>query len=133
MTRATSERSFGISVGTVCLLIAGYVFWRGHLAAAQGVGWLGVVLLSAGTLKPSLLRVPSALWWRLTHAIGWINIRLVLSAIFVLMFTPMGLALRFTGWDPMRRRHDRTQSGWIPYPQRHGDPKHYERMYCGWG
>lgn len=127
MTRATSERSFGISVGTVCLLIAGYAFWRGHVAA-QGVGLMGLVLVGVGIVKPALLRLPSALWWRLAHVIGWINIRLVLSAIFFLVFTPVGLALRLTGWDPMRRRNDRTPSGWVPYPQRHGDLTHYERM-----
>ena len=129
MTRAPSERSFGLSVGAVCLLLAGYACWRGHAAAARSVGLLGLVLLSAGTLKPSLLRVPSALWWRLAHVIGWFNIRLLLSAIFVLIVTPVGLVLRLAGWDPMRRRRARIQSGWMPYPARHRDPKHYERMF----
>ena len=39
------ERSFGISVGGVLLLIAGLLLWRGRLTRAEVLGGVGGVLL----------------------------------------------------------------------------------------
>ena len=55
--------------------------------------------------------------------------RLLLSAAFFLVLTPVGLAVRLVGWDPLWRRKGRRHSGWVPYPKRFHDVKHYERMY----
>lgn len=74
-------------------------------------------------------RILRAWWMQLAHALGWINARIVLSAIFFLVFMPVGLIARLVGWDPLRRRWPSGQSGWVPYPERHQDPTHYERMY----
>ncbi|HUK35526.1 MAG TPA: hypothetical protein VLV86_16530, partial [Vicinamibacterales bacterium] len=52
------ERSFGISVGGVLLLIAGLVWWRGRIARAEILGAIGGVLLFFGLVSPRLLRWP---------------------------------------------------------------------------
>jgi hypothetical protein len=90
---------------------------------------VSLALLVPALTKPSLLRIPSALWWRLAHGLGWFNTRLVLSAFFFLVFTPVGLAMRLCGRDPLRRRWGLRRPGWFPYPERVRDPKHYDRMY----
>jgi len=64
---------------------------------------------------------------RLAHVLGWVNSRVLLTALFFLVLTPMGLVLRLAGRDPLRLRR-REGSGWSPYPPRFRDPKHYERM-----
>ena len=123
------ERSFGISVGLVCGLISVYSLWRGRLIWAWlfGAGALGLIVPALA--RPSLLRIPHALWARLAHALGWLNTRVLLSAIFLVMITPIGVLLRLWGWDPLRRRATRGTSGWLPYPQRLQEPTHYRRMY----
>ena len=124
------ERSFGLSVGTVCALIAGLAAWRGHAAPARGFGLVAVGLLVPALARPSLLRLPSALWWRLAQAMGWVNSRVLLSVVFIGIVTPVSLVMRLGGWDPMRRRHrGRSRSSWTPYPERLRDPKHFDRMY----
>jgi hypothetical protein len=40
---------------------------------------------------------------RLGEVLGWINTRVILGAIFFLLFTPLGLYMRLRGKDPMRR------------------------------
>ena len=54
-----SERSFGLSVGTVLLLIAAYAFWRGRITIAEGFGAAGFVLVTLGYVRPSWLYYPS--------------------------------------------------------------------------
>ena len=123
------ERSFGLTVGPMCAFLAGMSAWRGHTTLAAGIGLVAVGLWVLALIRPSLLRLPSALWWRLAHGLGWVNSRVLLSALFVLILTPVAVVLRCAGWDPLRIRKSPRGSGWVPSPERHQDPKHYERMY----
>jgi len=125
---ANPERSFGVSVGTVLCVIAAVLWWRHRVTRAEIVGGIGVVLLLGGLLAPRLLKWPSALWWRFSRALGYVNARVLLSILFLLVLTPIGLAWRLLGKDPLARRRDRWP-GWSPYPERYRDPKHYSRMF----
>lgn len=125
--RAPSPQSFGLVTGTACGLLAAHAAWRGSVAAAWLFGAVAAGLLGCGWLAPRLLQFPSVLWMRLGHLLGWLNSRVLLTAMFFLVLTPMGLVLRLVGWDPLHLRR-REGSGWSPYPPRFRDPKHYERM-----
>ena len=88
-----------------------------------------MALVVPAVTKPALLRVPSAWWWRLAGLLGWINARVLLSALFFAMVTPIGVVMRLTGHDPLRRRGAARSTNWLPYAERLRDPRHYERMY----
>ena len=121
------ERQFGLSVGMVCGLLAAYAIWRGFVTSSWAFAILAAMLIGCALTNPSLLRVPSALWWRAAHALGWLNTRLLLVLTFFLILTPLGLLARASGWDSLRITRRDKGSGWMPYSKR--DPKHYERMY----
>ncbi len=125
---ANPERAFGLSVGTVLLLIAAFLVWRGYELAPQIVGGIGAVLVVFGYLRPSLLKYPSAAWWKFALVLGHINARIILTLIFALVLTPIGIIWRVIGRDPLTRRR-RNWPGWSPYPPRYRDGDHYKRMY----
>ena len=125
---AHPERSFGRAVGAVLILIAIYLAWRGRPTASTVVGAVGLVLVVLGQFAPSLLKWPSAAWWKLALVLGYINSRIILTGIFVLVLVPLGLIWRLIGRDPLARRR-RTWSGWTPYPERYRDRTHYTRMF----
>jgi hypothetical protein len=125
---ANPERSFGISVGAVLCVIAGVLLWRGRIGRAEVVGGIGAVLLLCGLVHPPLLKYPSAAWWRFSRVLGYVNARVLLSIIFFLILTPLGLVCRLTGKDPLARRR-RNWTGWTAYPARYKDGKHFDRMY----
>jgi hypothetical protein len=79
-------------------------------------------------LRPSLLKWPSAGWWLFAKALGYVNARILLTVLFGLVLTPLGLIWRVTGKDPLSRKRARW-NGWSAYPARYRDRKHYERMY----
>ncbi len=85
-------------------------------------------LLLLAWRRPSLLRVPAVIWRHVTQAIAACVLRVVLTLIFLLVITPAGLLTRAVGRDPLRRRRS-AASGWIPYPARLLDARHFERMY----
>ena len=125
---ANQERSFGVSVGAVLCVIAGLLAWRGLIERAEVIGAIGVLLFALGLVLPSTLTYPSALWWRFARALGYVNARVLLTLLFVAVLTPVGLAWRLTGRDPLTRRREKWP-GWSPYPARYRDSKHYTRMY----
>ena len=126
---APQERTFGLSVGLVSALVAAYFLWRGRTTSSAVFGLLAVGLILPALTMPSLLRVPNVLWRELSRGLGWLNARILLSAVFLLLLTPVGLVFRLAGRDPLGRGSRARESGWVPYPERQRSPKHYERMY----
>jgi len=122
------ERSFGLSVGGMLVLIAAVLVWRGRLAAAGAIGALGATLVILGRFRPAWLKYPSDAWWALVGVLGWINARVLLSLAFFVVLTPLGWIRRVSGRDAMARNRS-TFPGWTPSPERYRDPKHFERMY----
>jgi len=122
------ERSFGVSVGAVLCVLAAVLLWRGRQSRAEVVGGIGVVLLACGLVYPSILKYPSAAWWRFSRTLGYVNARVLLTILFSLVLVPLSLVWKLTGKDPLTRRRA-AWPGWRTYPPRYRDSKHYERMY----
>jgi hypothetical protein len=123
-----SERSFGLSVGGVLLLIAAVAVWRHRPLTAQSAGAIGGLLVVLGALTPRVLAPINVAWWRFAHALGYVNARIILTAAFAIVVTPIGLVWRLTGRDPLARRRGRWP-GWTAYPVRYAVRDHYKRMY----
>ena len=125
---ANPERSFGLSVGGVLCAIAVALVWRGRPLRAEILGAIGGVLVVMGAVRPSLLKWPSAWWWRFSKALGHFNARVLLTVLFFAVLTPLGFIWRLIGKDPLARRRT-TWRGWSPYPSRYRDRQHYQRMF----
>ena len=125
---ANPEQSFGVSVGGVLLLIAAFLMWRGRIAGGQWSGGVGALLVGLGLLAPRLLKWPSALWWKLAMALGYVNARVILTIAFLLVLTPIAFVWRLIGRDPLGKRRE-SWPGWTAYPQRYADRSHFTRMY----
>ena len=122
------ERSFGVSVGGVLVLLAGILLWRHRVLRAEVAGGVGAVLLVLGLIAPPLLKYPSRYWWKFSRALGHVMARVWLTALFALILTPVSLVWRAIGRDPLDRRRDKWP-GWSPYPARYRNRKHYDQMY----
>jgi hypothetical protein len=122
------ERSFGLSVGAVLCAIAAALVWRGRVGRAEVLGTIGATLVVCGAVYPPLLKWPSALWWRFSRALGYVNARVLLTVLFALVLTPLALLWRLSGKDPLARRREQWP-GWSTYPARYRDARHYTRMF----
>jgi len=99
-------RSFGCLMGGICV---GLGLWS-VVAHADPRWWaivIGVLLGVLGLTRPMALRSFYLLWMRVGHALGWVNTRLILGAIFYGVMTPMAVVMRLFGRDPLHLRLDR--------------------------
>lgn len=125
---SSANRKFGLTVGGGFLVIALVAVWRGRLGVAQITGGLGGALAIAALIVPAALEIPNRGWQRIAHMLGWINTRVLLGAVFVVILAPIGLLWRITGKDPMARNRQRWP-GWTPRPLRYRDRLHFTKRY----
>lgn len=110
------------------LIIAAYQAWR---SAAQWV-WItlsaiAAVLVLGALVAPSLLRPVYRGWMKLGEVLAWVNTRIILTLVFFLVVTPIGLVMRLFGRSPMAAR--RGDSYWIDVePHSYGD-RHVEKQF----
>ena len=96
-------RQFGLMVGGVFLVIGLWPFlWRQEAIRDWAVV-LGALLSVAGLAMPAILKYLYQGWMWVGHVMGWVNTRIILGVLFYGVVTPMGLFMKLTGRDPMRR------------------------------
>lgn len=86
-------RKFGLFLAALFLLIGAFPLWRGADAR-----WWALVL--AGMLAAAALVIPAAIRplylasLKVGGVLGWVNTRIILGLLFLLVITPAGLVLR---------------------------------------
>jgi hypothetical protein len=92
-TSARALRRFGMTVGTALLLL-GVLFLCRHRLAGWPLAILGVVLLLVAVIAPTRLTAVHRVWMTLAIAMGWVMTNVILTIVFFLVLTPLGLLQR---------------------------------------
>ncbi|MBL4849328.1 MAG: hypothetical protein JKY65_27695 [Planctomycetes bacterium] len=96
-----------------------------RLLPTRYVLYTGCVLGVLGLLVPGLLIPFYSFWMRyVTAPLGWFNTRVILTVLWVLIFTPTAILRRILSEDALRRAQlPPDQSYWLDRSPR--DPKHF--------
>lgn len=87
--------------------ILGVMLYRHSNFGAAGLTWaIGAIVAAAGLYSPVLVKPVFVGLLYLTAPVGWVVANVVLVGSFYLVLTPLGLALRLWGHDPLRRNLD---------------------------
>ena len=97
-------REFGFLIGIGFPIFIGWLIpaISGHLFKIWSL-WVGIPSLLLGIIKPSLLFYPYKGWMILGLILGWINSRIILGIIFLLVLQPIALVMKMFGYDPLRK------------------------------
>jgi len=109
---ASTDRAFCLVFATVFALLGLYAVWTG----GTGWGWwlASASMLAVAVARPALAAPFNRAWTRFGLLLHTVTSPLVLGVIFFLVVTPMGWTMRRFGWDPLRRKPDRSgASYWI--------------------
>ena len=112
-TKGSSDRAFGLVFGAVFTIAGLWPLTAGGPVRIWALGLAAAFLLAAAAY-PRILAPLNRLWTRLGAFLHGIANFVILTLLFYLVITPMGLALRLLGKDPLRLRFDRgAPSYWI--------------------
>ena len=122
-------RKFGIMVGTVLLIIAGLLFWK-EKESFQLFLAIGIVLFVAGIATPFTLKPIYWVWMTFATILGWLMTRVILSLLFYVILTPIGLIARLFGKQFLGLKMDHSkQSYWNMRPVEASNTQNYEKQF----
>ena len=93
-----SNRSFGLLIGGVLLLVAGLHYWKDR---PDFFGWLiaGVVFVAVALFVPRTLAPLRRLWLKLGHLMSIVISPIILALMYVLAIVVTGVLIRLFGKD----------------------------------
>jgi hypothetical protein len=111
---APPDRSFGFTFVVVFAIIALWQGWIGKSNAAIVLASLSLLTLVVTAARPVLLNPLNRAWMKFAALLHAIVSPVVLGAMYYLVITPFGVAMRLCGRDALKRRLDHTaKSYWI--------------------
>ena len=104
-------REFGLLIGLGIPVVIGWVIPAigGHMFRTWTL-WIGLPSLITGITQPSLLLYPYKGWMKLGHVLGWINSRIILGLVFLIVLQPIALIMRLFNYDPLRKKKNNQTS-----------------------
>ena len=104
-------RSFGITIGIILIIISALLFYYDRtsyqILAILAIGFIGLGITIPISLKPTYL-----VWITFSIILEWIMTRVILSIIFYLVLTPIGLVTRLLGKDFLALKTSDSNSYW---------------------
>ena len=95
-----------VTSGIVVALFGILIPWIFDLRWPTWPWWVAVVLAVSGVVFPMALQPVYKGWMRVGLILNKITTPIILSLVFFLVITPMGLARRLISGDPMARAFD---------------------------
>ena len=98
-------REFGLLIGFGFPLLIGWL-----IPALIGHGlrtwtlWVGCLGLLIGLTSPRLLFYPYRFWMKLGLILGWINSRIILGLVFMIVLLPIAFIMRIFAYDPLKTK-----------------------------
>ena len=122
-------RNFGITLGIILLLISGFLFWK-EKESYQIFSGIGITLSLIAIAIPSVLKPVYWMWMIFGIILGWFMTRVILSLLFYIIITPIGLTLRLFGKQFLELRWDKSkESYWNYRTNKNTQIANYEKQF----
>ena len=97
-------REFGFLIGLGFPILIGWILpgIGGHPFRIWTL-FVGVPSFMLGIIKPDLLFYPYQIWMALGNVLGWVNSRIILGLIFLIVLQPSAFIMKIFGYDPLRQ------------------------------
>jgi hypothetical protein len=109
-------KQFGFVFGIVLLVIGIYLFWKGHSNYIYFI-ISGAIFIFAGLFSPIILKPLQKLWMAFALILGWFMSRLVVTIIFYLILTPIGLIAKLSGKKFLELKSSKSKKSYWNYRQ----------------
>ena len=95
-------RDFGYLFGFAFPLIFGWLIpsFSGH-SFREWTLFISTPLLLLAIFSPKLLRKPYLFWMKLGYFLGFVNSKIILGIVFIIVLLPISLLMKVFGYDPL--------------------------------
>lgn len=122
-------RNFGLTIGIALGLLGGLLWWKGKDTYTIFL-IASVVFILMGLILPSILKPLQKAWMIFAVILGWFMTRFILSVLFYIVFTFIGLFSRLSGKRFLDlKMHASEKSFWISRKHRPFDKSNYEKQF----
>ena len=112
MDKKNSNKSFGVLFFIVFLLIALWPLFKGDSLRIWSL-LIAVIFLVLGLLNSKILNPFKRIWIKFGEILGKVIAPIVLSIVYFIVITPIGLLLRIFGKDLLGIKFLKKKSYWI--------------------
>ena len=95
--------AFPFLIGWFLPLIGGHSFKVWTL-------WVSFPTLILAISKPNLLVYPYFAWMKFGDILGWLNSRIILGLVFLIVLLPIAFIMKIFGYDPLKLRKQDSNS-----------------------
>lgn len=122
-------RKFGLMVGGVFVVLGLLFLWR-HPGRSPYFLWPGGTLMLLGMVLPRVLKWVYLAWMSIAFVLGFVMAHVILTLLFFLVITPIGLFARLAGKDFLSLKLDRAATSyWLPRQSKPKTAADYERQF----
>ena len=104
-------RSFGITMGIILFIISGLLMYY-NKEIYQIIGIIALTFVGLGLIIPVALKPLYFVWMTFAAILGWVMTRVILSLVFYLIITPIGLLTKLLGEDFLDLKKKESNSYW---------------------
>jgi len=125
----SSDRAFGLLFGALAGVLALLALWKGR-GSAYGWAIVAALFFAAALFAPALLGPLNRTWQRFALLLSKLTTPIVMGLLFFLVLTPLGIAMRLAGKDPLRLRFaPDSRSYWLSRQDEDGRPTAMTRQF----
>ena len=98
-------REFGFLIGFIFPFLIGLILpLIGGQSFRTWTFCISIPSIILAITKPGLLFYPYRAWMKLGHILGWLNSRIILGLVFLIVLQPIALVMRIFGYDPLKTK-----------------------------
>ena len=121
-------KSFGLTIGIILFIISGLLMYYGNYFY-RPIAIVASTFIVLGFIFPIFLKPIYFVWMIFAAILGWIMTRVILSMVFYLIMTPIGLITRLLGEDFLKLKKMDSESYWNSRDTNYENNQDYEKQF----
>ena len=128
-TDKKSIRDFGLLIGCILLVIAGFLVFKGRDVNLIIIS-LGLSVIASGFIVPFILKPFYLLWMYFAVVLGWFMTRLILGLVFYSIVSVIGISARLFGKEFLELKKSLGNNSYWNYKDKEkSDPIEFEKQF----
>ena len=121
-------KNFGVTIGFILLMTGVFLFVREKDSFIY-IFSIGLIFIGLGIINPVALKTMYRIWMTFAIIIGWVMTRVILSVLFYLIISTIGIFARLVGKDFLNLKSKSNESYWNIRNKEYELNQDYEKQF----